>query len=143
MTHEHEGHYSSKHPADAAFDPALAAAIREKQEAGCVACASAFTVAREHEISPAEVGKTIDLLDLRLVKCQLGLFGYPDNKAVTPADTIPSPLQAAIQSRSDEGRLSCRACWEIAEAQHLPKMTVSAACEALGIKIKPCQLGAF
>ena len=42
-----------------------------------------------------------------------------------------------------EKKLSCRAAWDIAHRFKVPKMAVSAACEALNIKIKPCQLGAF
>jgi len=39
--------------------------------------------------------------------------------------------------------LSCAVSWEIADALQLTRMAVSEACEALKIKIKPCQLGAF
>ena len=39
--------------------------------------------------------------------------------------------------------LTCHQAWSIASRFKVPKMTVSAACEALEIKIKPCQLGAF
>jgi len=40
-------------------------------------------------------------------------------------------------------RLPCAAAWDIAAQAGISKMALSAACEALGIKIKPCQLGAF
>jgi PIN domain nuclease of toxin-antitoxin system len=39
--------------------------------------------------------------------------------------------------------LSCAAAWEIAKKINIPRMKVCAAAEALEIKIKPCQLGAF
>ncbi|MDY6824200.1 MAG: hypothetical protein SWH68_10475 [Thermodesulfobacteriota bacterium] len=143
MTREHEGHYKSKHSIDTSCDPAIAAAIREKEEAGQISCVSAFAVARDLETTPAEVGRTMDLLECKLFKCQLGLFGYPENKVVKPARSVPAPLQAAIDAKAENKRLSCKACWEIADHQNIPRMHVAAVCETLGIKIKPCQLGAF
>jgi hypothetical protein len=42
-----------------------------------------------------------------------------------------------------DGRLPCAEAWRIADERNLKKMDVSSAVEALEIKIKPCQLGAF
>ncbi|MEX1326609.1 MAG: hypothetical protein AB1Z29_07405, partial [Desulfobacterales bacterium] len=89
-------------------------------------------------------GRGIDLMDIRLVKCRLGLFGYrPEKKAVEPKAPRSRELEEAIRAALIENKLSCHAAWEIAHMFQIPKMDVSAACEALGIKIKPCQLGAF
>ena len=55
----------------------------------------------------------------------------------------PPEVAAAIRDALENDRLPCRAAWEIAERFGLRKMAVSGACEALGIKIKPCQMGAF
>ncbi len=52
-------------------------------------------------------------------------------------------LEKEIRSRLSNGRLPCAAAWEIAAERKIPRMKVSSACEALKIKIKPCQLGAF
>jgi hypothetical protein len=83
-------------------------------------------------------------LGIRLVKCQLGLFGYsPEKKIVQAAPAAEPAMETAIREKLENGRLTCRRAWEIAMAFQLPKMAVSAACEALQIKIKPCQLGAF
>jgi hypothetical protein len=74
----------------------------------------------------------------------MGIFGYePENKAVKPMDVIPEELEKAIRAKIKDGRLQCASAWEIAKALNIPKMDVSSACEGLGIKIKPCQLGAF
>jgi hypothetical protein len=96
------------------------------------------------EVPPAIVGKTIDLMNYKLVKCQLGLFGYkPNKKIVKPQDTLNEELQKAIQTALVNDQLSCERAWQIADRHQVRKMTVSSACEAMGVKIKPCQLGAF
>ena len=88
--------------------------------------------------------KTADLLELKLKKCQLGLFGYePDKRIVKPAETVSEALETCILKELTDNRLSCEKAWEIAKKLGLTKMAVSAACEHLSIKINACQLGAF
>lgn len=107
-------------------------------------CAVAFDLAHRLNITPAEVGRHADRLKLRLIKCQLGLFGYlPEKKIVKPADAVAPELTAAIRNALENDRLPCASAWQLAEKFGMGKMGVSAACETLGIKIKPCQLGAF
>jgi len=52
-------------------------------------------------------------------------------------------LKDAISDALIQGRLSCKNAWDIASRFKVHKMKVSGACEAMGIKIKHCQLGAF
>jgi len=107
-------------------------------------CAVAFDIAARQGIRPAEVGAAADRLNVRLTKCQLGLFGYtPAKKIVEPAAAVEPEVEQAIRSKLTGGRLACRDAWELAQTFQRPKLAVSAACEALGVKIKPCQLGAF
>jgi hypothetical protein len=56
---------------------------------------------------------------------------------------VEPELAQAIHDRLQGGRLTCLAAWEIAEEMSIPKMAVSAAAEALDIRIARCQLGAF
>lgn len=145
MTHHDAGHYSAKHGPDAVCQPEIADAVRAKANGQIISCVAAHQIAATLAVSPAEVGKTMDLLECRLMKCQLGLFGYqPEKKVVTPAATIADDLVRAIdEARGDNKRIACAACWRIAAELKTSKMTVSAACETLKIKIGPCQLGAF
>ena len=107
-------------------------------------CAVAFEIAARRSIRPADLGAAADRLNVRLTKCQLGLFGYtPAKKIVEPADAVEPEVEQAIRSKLTGGRLACRDAWELAQTFQRPKLAVSAACEALGVKIKPCQLGAF
>ena len=144
MTREQGPKFSEKHGINPQLDPAVRQKVEEKTKNNEIACAVAFQIAEQLKATPADVGKGIDLLDIRLVKCQLGLFGYsPVKKAVKPKSPQSKDLEEAIRMALMQNKLSCRAAWDIAQQFNLPKMAVSAACEALKIKIKPCQLGAF
>ena len=136
--------FSEKHGSGTRIDPAIKAEIERKAAAGEVACAVAFQIAEALGVSPAEVGKTLDLLEYRINKCQLGLFGYkPEKKAVKPKKPASRQMEDAVRNALIDGKLACRDAWRIARRFNVPKMSVSAVCEALGIKIKPRQLGAF
>jgi hypothetical protein len=111
-------------------------------------CAAAFRIARGLDIDPLLVGEAADSLEVKLARCQLGLFGYGPkaegkHKIVEPADAVSDDLAQAIERREEGGRLPCRAAWDIAADLGVPKKKVSAAAEAMGIKIVRCQLGAF
>ena len=144
MTREQGPKFSEKHGTDTQLDPAVRQKVEEKTKNNEIACAAAFQLLEQLKATPADIGKSIDLLDIRLVKCQLGLFGYgPGKKAVKPKSPQSKDIEEAIRMALVENKLSCHSAWDIAQRFRLPKMAVSAACEALKIKIKPCQLGAF
>jgi hypothetical protein len=136
--------FSDKHRAQDKPEPAVENEIVKRSKNEEIPCAVVFKIVKDIHVSPAEVGKTVDLMNYKLVKCQLGLFGYkPKKKIVKPQDSINQELQKAIQAALVNGQLSCERAWQIADRHHVRKMSVSSACEAMGIKIKPCQLGAF
>ena len=136
--------YSDKHGANVQVNSDVREKIDMKARNGELVCAVAFKIADELGVSPADIGRAIDLLDVRLIKCQLGLFGYkPDKKAVKAKPPKSRQLKEAIQDALVDGQLACIHAWDIASRFNVPKMDVSGACEALSIKIKPCQLGAF
>ena len=122
----------------------LETALQAAAENGDLSCAAAFDVAKAYDLPPEEVGDLADRTGLHLCRCQLGLFGYPPHKKiVTPLAHVDEDLADAIRAGLEGGRLPCRTAWKIADRLGVPRMRVSAACEALEIKIKPCQLGAF
>ena len=144
MTHEDAGHYAAKHPKGVEADPKVVEQIKQKLSNNHITCAAAHEIAAGLSVSPAQVGMTIDLLEARITKCQMGLFGYsPQKNIVKPADSVSPDLKNAIETGLIDGRISCERCWEIASQQGLKKIEVASACETLGVKIKPCQLGAF
>ncbi|MFZ0611922.1 MAG: hypothetical protein WAM73_06785 [Desulfobacterales bacterium] len=136
--------FTDKHANDARPDPAIAHDITSRLKKDGLACAVAFDIARKLGCAPAQVGRTADLMKVRLVKCQLGLFGYTPLKKIVEPRLPPEPaLGEAIRSGLVNGRLPCETAWYIAAQFGVPKMAVSSACENLSVKIKPCQLGAF
>ena len=144
MTHEQKGNYRGKHPAGEQKSPELVRAVRSRADGEEISCAAAFSIARDLGVDPGEVGKTIDLEEVNIVRCQLGLFGYGDRRRIVePAKTVSPDLERALRDGLDAGKLPCAAAWKIADRLGIEKMAVSRACEALGLKISACQLGAF
>jgi len=136
--------YAKKHGSDAQADLSVKDEILKRAKGGKIPCAVAFEMAKDLQVSPAEVGKTTDLLNLWLNKCQLGLFGYkPEKKIVKPQTNVNQDLKDAIYDALVDGKLPCQVAWDIASRLSVQKMLVSGACEAMGIKISACQLGAF
>jgi len=126
------------------IDAAIVEAVKKSSVNNELACADATAVAVTLNKPMLEVGLALDLLEVSITKCQLGLFGYyPQKRIVSPARHIAPELEQAIRERLVNGALPCDAAWEIAEKAALHKMKVASACEALKIKIKPCQLGTF
>ena len=144
MTHQDAGHYAAKHP-EATLDPQLEKSILSRAENGRISCAAAHLIAAEQECSPKTVGMNIDLLEMRLHRCQLGLFGHGKGKSktVASASNVKNELEEAIGKVTVDRHISCENAWRVAKKLAITKMEVAAACERLGIKIKPCQLGAF
>jgi hypothetical protein len=144
MTADSGKTYKDKHGPQAVADPRIRDEILNKATDRELPCAVAFTIVDALGESASAVGQTMDLLGIRLTKCQLGLFGYASPKKIVTSRHPDTPeIGAAIVSALVDGRLPCRRAWDIAHRFHVRKMTVSGACEAMGVKIKPCQLGAF
>jgi len=144
MTHEDKGHFSKKHSPDRKVSERVSAQVKSKVTDGAMACAVAFEIAESLAVPAEEVGFTLDSLEVKVVKCQLGLFGYaPSKRLVKPVERVPPDLEKAIREALVNGRLSCASAWALAEKRRLKKMEISSACETLGIKIRPCQLGTF
>ena len=148
MTHSDRGNYAAKHGEKGHSDGRITAALAAETAAGACDCARAERVAAELAVTMEEVGRTLDLQETRIGRCQLGLFGHPEGqepsgKVVRPAAAVDGMLAGAIRAGLVGGKLPCRVAWEIAAALSLPRMAVSAACETLQLRVKPCQLGAF
>ncbi len=144
MTRNDAPKYSAKHPAGTPYDQTVADVLSRRSEDGRIACADAFDIARELSLAPAEIGRTADLLEYRITRCQLGLFGYsPEKKIVEPAHEVPDAVREQLDRFTIDGTISCVAAWKIADSLGMEWMAVAAVCELLELKIQPCQLGAF
>jgi hypothetical protein len=144
MSHQDAGHYAAKHPSDTTTRPEIAGAVKKFLAQGKISCAHAHRIASNLAVSPADVGKTIDLLEIRISQCQLGLFaGRETPNTPLRVEEVSPALTTSLQAAQSKGRLSCREAWRIAEEQKVSKARIGAACDALQIKLVECQLGTF
>ena len=124
-------------------------AIQKSLVDGQLPCAVAFAIAKLLCVDPLLVGEAADRLDIRLSKCQLGLFGYGSkaegkHRRVKPLTDVPPELAQPIRSALDpDGKLSCVEAWRISDECLVSRQFVSDAVEGLGLRIRSCQLGAF
>lgn len=136
--------FAAKHPGDRKLDKRIAEAVQKRAAGGEINCADATAIAENLRVDMLKVGETLDLLEIRLKRCQLGLFGYVGKKLIVePAVKVSLDLEKAIRGSLADGHLSCLSAWKIADGKGIARMEVTSACEALKIRIKPCQLGAF
>ena len=144
MTHKDKGRYAKKHSPDLKVNKEIAEAVKQRTLEYSIPCAAAFKIVEDHKTSPAEVGFTIDSLEINIIKCQLGLFGYGSGKRfIEPAETVSKELEDAIGESVIGKRIACEIAWQIAAKLGIGRMEVTSACEAMKIKISSCQLGAF
>jgi hypothetical protein len=117
-------------------------------EKGKLPCAVAHYIAAYLGVTPLDVGKEATATGVRLYQCQLGLFGYGRKgqsayKIVGRKVEVDREVLDLIKAGVFEGRMSCTRLWEIADAAGVIRAEVGNAADSLGIKITPCQLGAF
>ena len=147
MTHEDAGKYALKHPPGTRPNEEIAKAIRERSPGGELACAVAEKIAKDLKVRIPEVGVTADLLGIKIKKCQLGLFGWgkkPNHgKDIHAADFVSAGMKSALEKVAENGAVTCATAWAIADRLGTERKAVSAACDALRLKIRACQLGAF
>jgi hypothetical protein len=144
MNRQDPEHFAKKHGPDAIPDDAVAQALKQRAVKGTIACAAAFAIAKDLGVSAAVVGLNADLLELRLVKCQLGLFGYSSKKNdEKPLSSVLPEIKKAILENLEDNRLPCDIAWNIARSMKISKLKMGRTCNALEVKIGPCQLGAF
>jgi hypothetical protein len=144
MTRKDKGGYGKKRSPEIQLNQAIAEAVKKETTGGNITCLAAFKVAGRVKVTPEEVGITVDSLEIPIIKCQLGLFGYgSSDKGVMAAENVSPALEATIKEGLVKGKLPCASAWEIAVKFKVAKKEIASACESLKIKISSCQLGAF
>lgn len=143
MGHQDKGYFAAKHK-DRRIDEIVADKIRAVADNNSITCSSAHQVAKSLNLSPAEIGVQIDLLEFKITECQLGLFGYSNGgKKINPEITISHDLDNRLEKAAVDGRLSCLSSWDIAGDLKMKRLDMGSSCEKKNIRIKPCQLGSF
>lgn len=144
MMRKDTGSFADKRGAGEKIDPRIAEAVQAKTADNEFSCHHAEQLAEDIQVPMEAIGATLDLMGIRISRCQLGLFGYaPESRIVKPAPSVEPKIEEAIRQALQNGRLPCLAAWAIAKTFSKPRMNVAEICESLKIKIKPCQLGAF
>jgi hypothetical protein len=144
MAHQDKGKFFEKHPVGTKVPEDLKQEILKQVTDNSIACKAAEKMSQTKNTPMSEIGVAIDMLNINIVQCQLGLFGYDGKKKlVQAAESISPELEKSITAALVNERLSCIAAWEIADKLQIKRADLCAACEKLKIKVKPCQLGAF
>lgn len=147
MTHSDRGHYANKHQG-IEVDEKISSTLKKIAGDGRLTCAAGHKAAQDLGVSPRDIGVQADLMEFRITHCQMGLFGYKGGeKKIDPDFDIPADMGQAIdqalEKAEDKGRISCDQAWKLADGLGVKRIDFASACEKRGIRIKPCQLGAF
>ena len=121
---------------------AILSALRDAK----LPCAFAFRLAAERGWSPASIGAEADRLEIRISRCQLGLFGYDSFRQkglVKRLEDVPGDVTVSLRAAETEGCVPCAALWQIAEKHGVPRVAIACAAETLDLRVTPCQLGCF
>ncbi len=136
--------FAKKHGPDAKPNSLIKEKILKRTNNNELSCTAAFEIGEELHVAVDALGVTADLLNFKMVKCQLGLFGYPLKKQIVqPKNTSNKDLKDAITEALVAGVLPCKSAWDIASRFKVHKLNITEICEFMGIRIKNCQLGAF
>lgn len=144
MTHMDKGKFFKKHPEGTKIRDSLKQEILKQTKDNNISCKAAEKISLNSNTSMGEIGVAIDMLNVNIARCQLGLFGYEGkSKLVAAAASVTPELESGIKAALVGNRLPCTEAWKIADRFGMKRLDVCAACEKLEIRIKPCQLGAF
>jgi len=147
MSNHGRARFADKHPSGAEADATVSTILRDRCADGRLPCRLANDIAMELDVDPSLVGMSADLLELKLVECQLGLFGWSGGDGSAGARASEGndlvDLDRLIREQLIGGSLTCTAAWAIADRAGVDRAEVGSACDETGVKVVGCQLGAF
>ena len=98
MTHLDKGKFFEKHPQGTEINEELKQEILRQAKENNIACKAAEKISRERNETMSEIGVAIDMLNINIAQCQLGLFGYDGKqKLVSAASSVSPDLESAIR----------------------------------------------
>ena len=129
-------------------DKEIVEMIEKYPEKKKLPCSVAHFIAASLDVEPSKIGEAADEFEVVLTMCQLGLFGYgrkgkSSYKVIGRKVEVPDSLLDKIRAAAVDSRISCTEIWKIADEEGVDRSEAGNAADSLGIKIKPCQLGAF
>jgi hypothetical protein len=130
------------------MDHRMNEAMLDRLKDGRLPCHEAHAIAAELGVEPLVVGLAANDADIRISRCQLGLFGYGPksegkHKIVHAAERVPERLAAYIRARAVDHGITCAATWEAADRLGFSRIEAASVVEAMGLRVSRCQLGCF
>ncbi len=113
---------------------------------GRLPCALAFRAAAETGATPVEIREAADVADIRVSRCQLGLFGFEEfgeKRLSNYVMDVPDDLREALANAATSDAIPCAAAWRLADDLGVPRALVGSVVNAMGLRIIQCQLGCF
>ena len=145
--HEDAGHYAGKHPEGTELNSSAAGAVKSRVQNERISCRAAHEAAAEIGVGPDIIGRTLDLLEIRITGCQLGLFGHKGGgehgKAELKMPENAAEISRLIRQKAGNNGISCLELWLIADENGCTKPEAAAVCDDCNVNISGCQLGAF
>lgn len=130
------------------MDEQILHAMQERLEDGKLPCNQAHAIAHVLKVDPLTAGQAANEADIRISRCQLGLFGYGPkaegkHKIVHPMDDVPERLAARLRAQAEGEGITCTAIWQVSDGLGYPRLEAGSAVEAMGLRVSRCQLGCF
>ena len=120
--------------------------LRERSSLLGIPCSTAFGIAEAEAVSATDVGEASNRIGVRIIHCQLGLFGYHafgEKRVSIPLGNLPAEVTTTVREATDRGKLTCSDAWALAKRLGLPRPVVGQLAEDLEIRIVRCPLGCF
>jgi hypothetical protein len=109
-------------------------------------CMAAFELVETEGLPAIELGRAATDAGIRIIHCQLNLFGYRafgEKRLPITVQMVPESVAEAVREAADGDRLTCAAAWSLAGTLGLPRPMIGQVAENLGVRIVHCQLGCF
>jgi len=122
----------------------LESVVKASLKDGYLSCPVAWGIARKSNVPKIVVGEITDRLGIRITNCQLGCFKIEK----TPYDSssysnIDGEIRNILKELHETDQLSCAKAFELARQLNLKPMVIANEVNAMGLKIRGCQLGCF
>ncbi|MFA5317701.1 MAG: hypothetical protein WC369_09820 [Dehalococcoidales bacterium] len=122
----------------------LESVVRASLKEGYLSCPTAWGIARKSNVPKTTIGEITDRLGIRITNCQLGCFKIEktpyDNSS---SSNIDGEICNVLKELHETGQLTCAKVFELARQFNLKPMVIADAVNAMGLKIRGCQLGCF
>jgi len=122
----------------------LESVVKASLKDGYLSCPVAWGIARKSNVPKIVVGEIADRLGIRIANCQLGCFEIEK----TPYDNsyysnIDGEICNILKELHETDQLTCAKAFELARQFKLKPIVIANEVNAMGLKIRGCQLGCF